>query len=67
MNFKVATPDSVNKGFEVVASPLLEDARETLGKVGLSLDKTVKHFRIETNTTGSVLDILAEEVEIVPD
>jgi len=66
MNFKVTTRDSVDTGFEVAPSALLEAARQTLGKVGLTVDKAVKHFRIETNTTGSVLDILAESVEIVP-
>jgi hypothetical protein len=67
MNFKVSTPDSVDRGFEVVPSALLEATRENLGKIGLVLDGAVKHFRIEMNTTGSHLDILAENVEIVPD
>ena len=67
INFKVATPDSVNKGCEIAPSALLESTLGRLRKVGLTIDKVVKHFRIETNTTGSVLDILAEEVEIVPD
>ncbi len=65
MNFKVATPDSVNVGTEIVPSSLLEATREKLRKAGLTIDNAVRHFRIETNTTGSALDILAEKVEIV--
>lgn len=65
MNFNVATPDSLKGGFEIEPSPLLEAAKARMLKSGLEIARTVKHFRIETNSTGSIIDILAEQLDLV--
>lgn len=65
MNFKVATPDSILSGGEIEPSPMLDAARMTWANIGLPLAQSVRHFRIETATTGSIVTILAEKVELL--
>lgn len=65
MNFGVLAPESIRLGYEVEDSQLISDLRTRLEKVGVRINDRLKHFRLETNSTGSVIDIVAERVELL--
>ncbi len=65
MNFGVIAEESINTGYEIEDSILLDELTLDFAKVGINLVGKLKHFRIETNSTGSVIDIVAERVELL--
>lgn len=60
-NFGVASSNSILFGKEVLNSDLLQDVVKKWEKINSSTNK-LRHFFIETNTTNSKINIIAEEV-----
>ena len=65
MNFGVIAPESIRLGYEVEESDLIDALRSRLGAVGVEVGGRLKHFRMEMNSTASVIDIVAERVELL--
>lgn len=64
MNFGVIAPESIRLGYEVENSGLIAALRSRLGAAGVDAVGRLRHFRLEMNSTGSVIDIVAERVEL---
>lgn len=71
LNFNICPPDSILTGDEIHKSNMLEEVKLKWGKIShahIGLDKKIdslKHYRIEMNTTGSVFDIIAREFFLI--
>lgn len=60
-NFGVASPNSILLGKEIANSDLLQNEIKKWEKIHSSTKK-LRHFFIETNTTNTKIDIIAEKV-----
>jgi hypothetical protein len=67
LNFFLATPDTIETGYEMKSSALVEETRETLGKMGIVTDPRTKHFFLRMASSGSTMGILAAQAELLPE
>lgn len=65
MNFGYSSPDAILTADEIKESELLNEVKESLVKMLGSGGAALKHYRIETSTTGSIIDIIAGDLDIL--
>ena len=63
LNYGVLNRDSIMDASEIPNSPLVDAVSQTLARMGVT-PPNLRHFRIETAITASVLDIVAQDVEL---
>ena len=60
----VVAPDSLRTGYELESSEILEDVKKKFTKVGIPLPTHLRHFYLETNSNASILNVIAEFVDL---
>jgi hypothetical protein len=63
MNFGIICSETIRSASCKRSTPMLEELRKSWKKVGVNLVQVIS-FEIETNSTGSILTILAEDIEV---
>lgn len=66
LNLVVAPPESILGGAEVSPSTLVEELRSRWSRAGTEISPPPRHYRLEMNTSGGMIDIVAGRVEISP-
>jgi hypothetical protein len=65
LNFGYAPPDSILEATVVSQSELVQKVEKSFGRMtGKPQSLDLKHYRIETSTTGSVIDIVARDFKL---
>lgn len=66
MNFGCKSPDSILEATVIDQSDLVKKVENLFAKIGGQLRSLgLKHYRIETNTTGSIIDIVARDFNLI--
>lgn len=65
MNFRVEGPDSILSAEEMTDSDFVNEIRNTWGSIGVTPEARLRHFVLKTSSTGSQLDIVAEELRLL--
>jgi hypothetical protein len=60
----VVSPDSLRTGYELESSEILDDIKNKFSRVGIPIPNYLKHFYLETNSNASVLNVIAESVDL---
>jgi hypothetical protein len=63
-NFGLLTPDSLRTGHELQQSSNLDEVKAKLQHARIPVSDDLTHFYLETNSTGSMFNIIARWVEL---
>ena len=66
INFGFGSSDSIINASSIIDSKLISEEKNKWSKIDKNiLSKPLKHYRIETDTTGSTIDIVASSIELI--
>lgn len=65
LNLDIVAPESILDGLVIEHSPVVEGLDEELKKVGGSVPRSLKHFRIRTNSGAGTIDVLSTGLSLV--
>ena len=65
INFGVDSPDSILKTERVESSELIQKVKMKFPLIREQLSSALNHYRIETSTSGSTIDLVAKQVELI--
>jgi hypothetical protein len=60
----VVAPDSLRTGYELESSEILNDVKKKFARVGIPIPNHLRHFYLETNSNASILNVIAEFVDL---
>ncbi len=65
LNLDIVAPESILDGSIIEQSPVVEGLDEELRKIGGFVPRSLKHFRIRTNSSGGTVDVLSTGLSLV--
>lgn len=65
LNLDIVAPESILDGSIVEPSPVVEELHEKLKKVGGSVPRSLKHFRIRTSSGAGTFDVLSTGLSLL--
>jgi hypothetical protein len=65
MNTGIIAPESISIGEEILLSDLIKEIGDMFKKTGVPFPNNLRHFRILTSSTSSLIDIVSGGVELI--